>query len=1034
MRKTNFSRKTVVAVSATMVLAAIPTAFMAYGTIVDPSSNPKDSYCLQLTEDPTGSLAGAGYIGEATYVDSDNVTHNLGTFGFNLNIESVGTDEYDNDGNYVNTTYEDKITYVALTSLKVGDDNENVYLPDRISVDYNGKTLTSDVYNVVFNYYTPEQGNTELNSFIDSPDLKNVYVGTSTSNVTWSGEDFLKIRNFHFRSEEVPNFNFYSGSNGTINIYVPETLFAHYTDVIDGASYTATVWSEDPLSPTYVNVDIPGTLADAISSNIENLNEVRWLVVTGTPNEQDLRMMRRLPRLEILDLSATTGLTTIVGCNGMKYLREVKFPDGITSIGEESFKNCTAIDEIEIPASVKEIKSRAFQYSSIRVINLENVEYIGENSFEYSRIAKIDISSAKKVDYSAFYNCHALESAKFPNIIDIMNYSFYNCNLSKIEVPNSCKFIGWSAFEYNSNLKEIEIGTGINDINAAAFRGCPIEKYTIRTLFPSSHSGCNENTDLSKATLYVPALTLNEYLLADGWAVFENVKPLEEELTDITIDRTFMLTSDKGIAKNATLRLISGDYMMGNYGHLTVRRNINAPLNLGNYYQGGTKSISEWWGNNGYEHRYYYYGSTLIPYSEITADNVELKLTLQTGRWHFISLPFDVKVSDIKTTDEALWVVRKYSGADRAELKESTWQNMTEATVLKAGEGYIFHCAHDNTSEVEFTFIPASVESGNKLFAKEDVVKELTEYPSEYAHNASWNLVGNTFPAYLNINALGFEAPVTVYNGSSYIPYLPGDDDLVLEPFQAFFVQRQDFEGGDVITLHPEGRAHTQEECAALEIDRKKAPAVRTQRSLFNILINGESGMDRARVVVNENASMAYEKNRDASKFMSSEKEVPQIFVMNDSRRMAIDERPLGEGEINLGTYFGKSGEYIISLETRNAEEYTVLLIDNKVGIITDLTETEYTFQADADIDESRFTLMLKASTTSADAIEADTVKVNVEGSVLSIAAPEEIEITVVAADGKTIVSDRSDKFSVTLDKGIYAVKAGDVTTKVIVK
>lgn len=1039
MRKTDFFRKGMIAASAIIAIAAIPTAFVAYGDSVaaDPTDNPRDPYCLTVTENTDGSFAGAGYVGEAFYTDADGVKHSRGTYGVDLTVENVSVDVYDEDGNVIDTKQEDQITNLTLKSLRVGEDKKNVYLPDQIAVNYNGQTLTSDVYNVEFKYYTPEQGNTEYNSFIDSPDLKDVYVGPSVTNVTWRGEDFLRMRNFHFRAEQVPDFNFYDGSNGTINIYVPEVLFDYYTDFINGANYTATVWSEDPLSPTYVNVDVPGTLADAISNNIDNLNKVRWLVLTGTPNEQDLRIFRRLPRLEILDLSATTGLTTIVGCNGLKYLREVKLPDGITSIGEEAFKDCSALDEMEIPASVKDIKDKAFAYCSIRKINLENAESIGFESFRNTNLESINLKNVIRIRQYGFVYCRNLREVQFEKIERIEYMAFEYCDLRKLVLPNNLRTIESRSFRRNANLKEVEIGNSFIDgsSNEGSFDGCPIEKVTIKTIFPARYSGF-QHIDLSNATLYVPALTLNEYLLADGWAMFENIKPLDEELTDITIDRTFMLTSDKGIAKNATLRLVSGDYMMGNYGHLTVRRNINAPLNLGKYFQGGRKELSGYWTNEGYKYRNRYYGSTLIPYSEMTADDVELKISLQTGRWHFISLPFDVNVSDIKVTDEALWVVRKYSGDDRAALKETTWQNMTEGTVLKAGEGYIFHCAHDNTSEVEFTFKPASKESGNKLFANEAVTYELTEYPSEFAHNASWNLVGNTYPAYLDIRALGFNAPVTLYDGSTYIAYSPEDDALVLEPFQAFFVQRQDTEGGDAITLNPEGRAHTEEDAAALEKERKKVPAAynKPTRSLFNIHLTGEAGSDRARVVVNEEALMGYEKNRDASKFLSSEKEIPQIFVINDNLRMAIDERPLAEGEIALGAYFGKSGDYTISLDTRDAEEYSVLLVDHKTGVTTDLTSGDYTFQADAATDQSRFTIVLKSEGSAAEAIAAEEVKVSVDGNVLTITAPEEIEIAVIAADGKIAASARSAHFNATLEKGIYAVKAGNETTKVIVK
>ena len=60
-------------------------------------------------------------------------------------------------------------------------------------------------------------------------------------------------------------------------------------------------------------------------------------------------------------------------------------------------------------------------------------------------------------------------------------------------------------------------------------------------------------------------------------------------------------------------------------------------------------------------------------------------------------------------------------------------------------------------------------------------------------------------------------------------------------------------------------------------------------------------------------------------------------------------------------------------------------------------------------------------------------MKVSVDGDTLSVSAPEEIEITVIAADGKTVAAGRSASFSATLATGVYAVKAGNVTAKVMV-
>lgn len=997
MRKLN-SRKTFGLLLAPLALAAMPVA--SFVLRADENGSPAMSW--EVVDDPVAGRTftlkvdanSASGIGSASYTGTDSIGN---VYGVSFAIGSHMVEKFDEAGNSLGQVEEpcidELMVYGAITK------RESIVFPDTIAVEYEGKLLKAPAERYTFRHYSANQG-THEESFPGSTLLKDVYVPATATQADWYGENYVHLRNFHFCSEAVPRFSFNDGADGRINLYVPAGLFSLYAQTMEG--YNTTVWSEAPLSPVYVNVAEPGTLGDEIARNVENLSEVRWLVVTGTPNDQDLRIMRRLPRLEILDLSQTSGLTNMVGCNELKYLRDVKLPESVVEIGGKAFEQCTALDSIHIPASIKTIGANAFYNSAIRKINLEDVESIGN---------------------SAFSGCRNLETVEFGNNLQtIEDFAFHSCSLKSVAIPDNVSYIANNAFLSN-NFEEVVIGANLGYMGEYAFQNCSVElkSVTTYTLFPTQYSGFRSE-ETAETVLYVPALTYNEYLLADGWTMFKDIRPMNEPLKDLTIDRAFNMTCDEGVADKANLTLSAP---------LTVKRNL--PLNLGNYSQYGHYDYQQYYENNEWRYKYSYTGSTIIPKTEVTAENVEVKMALRTGTWHFLTFPFDVNVKDIVVEDDALWVVRKYSGSDRAALNENTWQNMTDDTVLKAGEGYIFHCAKDNSDWIEFTF-PAAA-GGNSLFARETVSKELASYPSEFPHNASWNLVGNTFPAFMTIKGLGFQAPVTVWENNSYYAYSPVDDEYVFSPFQAFFVQRQDTDGGNVITLDPEGRAHSIEAAAAIEMASTAAPATRAGvpavRSLFNISLAGENGTDRTRLVVNEDADMAYESSRDAAKFMSSEKSVPQIFVINGGNRMAIDERPLASGEIQLGSYFGKTGDYTISLSTRNAEAYSALLIDRKTGITTDLLASAYTFTADAGTDNDRFILRVMPLSSGVEGIAGETAAVSVDGNVLCVNAPEAIDIVVASADGKVVASEKGSAFSMTLGRGIYVVKAGTRTVKV---
>ncbi|MDE6298781.1 MAG: leucine-rich repeat domain-containing protein, partial [Muribaculaceae bacterium] len=845
-----------------------------------------------------------------------------------------------------------------------------------------------------------------------------------------------------------------------IRVYVPSDLRETYVKGVK-TQMTTTVWSES-FDPVVVNVAKPGTLAASISEYVSDLETVNWLQMTGTPDENDCRLFRRMLYLEKLDLSGVTGLKNFTGCDHLEYLREVKLPDGLEKIGENAFEECksltsvylpegiTVIDgrafyntesleRIEFPETLKKIYVNAFNRSGIREVDFKNVEYLGEYSFnDCPSLKEVDFKEVNFIGDWAFHST-PIEKTNF-NKVEIIGYaSFRDTPLKEVEWGSNLKEIRGSAFSGCRSLEKIILPEGFQRIGGSSFYGCEnvieiripstlepiytmdgpsfsfmpkLGKVTMKSIFPSNigeaFQDINEN-----CILYVPLLSLNEYMVSDSYRHFKNIKPLEEDLTDIEITGEYKITSDKGIADKANISVGS----TGGSGALTISR--IAPLALNNFSQLGQYS-------------------TFIAESQVSADNLLIKMGLSSNQWSFLTFPFDINVKDIEVDKDALWVVRRYNGENRAAMDENkpTWENVNDDEVLKAGEGYIFHCA-DYTN---FTFRPAN--DGNGYFAKDDVVKSLNEYPSEFPHNASWNLVGNTFPAYLNIKAIDFDGPVTVYTNSNdwygqgnYETFSPLDDEYVFSAFQAFFVQKQDVETGARLTLKPEGRAHSYDACRKLYETEENLTRASSERALFNLHITGENGTDRTRLVVNEEASVDYEPNRDASKFPAVDPVLPQIFMLNNGIRMAIDEQPLGEGLFAVGTALQK-GHYTISLSTRRADNFEAFLMDSKTGAETNLSESGYSFVADGN-DDSRFTLSIRRRPIQSgveQTVDESGIAINVSGNLLTVKSPTAVSIVVATVDGKVVMEEKTDSFSTELPKGLYIVKANQKIMKVVVR
>ena len=444
--------------------------------------------------------------------------------------------------------------------------------------------------------------------------------------------------------------------------------------------------------------------------------------------------------------------------------------------------------------------------------------------------------------------------------------------------------------------------------------------------------------------MHVPEFSVVAYKVHDSWYKF-NIVALDELLADVYINSDYTIVDYNGLADEVNLTLDLN-------AHLTVTAGSEFVLN--NYKQ--ITSNIQYSGD---------YPSTLITYNEMNANDVEVSLVLRTDRWNFISLPFDVNVSDITYPEGTLWVVRKYSGEDRANMTGNTWHNMTDGMTLNAGEGYILHCDHANNSYVTFTFPAVNNESMNNMFAHQDFEQHLEIYPSEFAHNRSWNLVGNPYPSYFNINGnIEHNGIITVWD-NAYVAYSLLDDYFTLKPYESFFVQCPD----DAISMlfKTEGRSHTNDYDDYNKRDEAFRQRNSGDRKIYNFTLNNEEYSDRTRLVLNEAASVDYELSCDASKFMNEDENVPQIYVYDNDVMYAINERPLGLGVMSLGIRIGQSGEYTLALDPKEEYGLKVVLYDNETREEIDILNGSYTFFAEEGYDNDRFVLTITENTIGVD-------------------------------------------------------------------
>ena len=157
-------------------------------------------------------------------------------------------------------------------------------------------------------------------------------------------------------------------------------------------------------------------------------------------------------------------------------MKVYEIPNSVTTIGEEAFSRCSALQSIDIPNSVTTIEDRAFECcSALQSINVsENNQYFTSiNGIIFNKslttIIKfpqghklkgyITPNSVTKIGDSAFQGCSSLQHINIPNsVTKIARGAFRNCSsLQSIDIPNSVTKIGDTTFCNAVSLHRINV-------------------------------------------------------------------------------------------------------------------------------------------------------------------------------------------------------------------------------------------------------------------------------------------------------------------------------------------------------------------------------------------------------------------------------------------------------------------------------------------------------------------------------------------------------------------------------------------------
>ncbi|GMH94417.1 hypothetical protein TrVE_jg4905 [Triparma verrucosa] len=138
---------------------------------------------------------------------------------------------------------------------------------------------------------------------------------------------------------------------------------------------------------------------------------------------------------------------------------KMKWGPAVTYLGtERQFYNRDDVLEVNIPKSFRDISLYAFR----GCVNMKKL------NFEPG-------SKLKAIKEGAFHDCRNLDEIKLPEgLEEIAESGFYNCGVSRIELPDDVKEIGDRAFYGCRNLTDVKVPKGLKKIGKFAFADCPL--------------------------------------------------------------------------------------------------------------------------------------------------------------------------------------------------------------------------------------------------------------------------------------------------------------------------------------------------------------------------------------------------------------------------------------------------------------------------------------------------------------------------------------------------------------------------------
>lgn len=194
--------------------------------------------------------------------------------------------------------------------------------------------------------------------------------------------------------------------------------------------------------------------AEAYSGAFYNCTNLKRVTLPEGLTAIGANCFRQCSQLESIELPSSVRTLDIYAFYGCKLLTSVVIPEGVETIPQSLFANCSALNDVTLPSTLKSIESSAFEKTGLKEITIPE--------------------SVTTLEDGLFNTCKSLERVQLPDALtEIPKKLCYQCSaLTTINMPSKVKDIGEEAFYQCSKLQDVTLPETLETIGARSFGGC----------------------------------------------------------------------------------------------------------------------------------------------------------------------------------------------------------------------------------------------------------------------------------------------------------------------------------------------------------------------------------------------------------------------------------------------------------------------------------------------------------------------------------------------------------------------------------